>query len=108
MPAALIRRSSVDFALQRVDAVEYAAEFVAEDREPVFNARRNFRIRLLFQNAEANQFAQALVEDLFRHTLDRAFQRAWAVTFSKMVGTSLAAAQLLEKEGISVEVINLR
>lgn len=30
------------------------------------------------------------------------------VTFSKMVGTSLEAAALLEKEGISVEVINLR
>jgi pyruvate dehydrogenase E1 component beta subunit len=30
------------------------------------------------------------------------------VTFSKMVGTSLEAAAILEKEGISVEVINLR
>lgn len=30
------------------------------------------------------------------------------VTFSKMVGTSLEAAKLLEKEGISVEVVNLR
>ena len=30
------------------------------------------------------------------------------VTFSKMVGTSLEAAALLEKEGISVEVVNLR
>jgi pyruvate dehydrogenase E1 component beta subunit len=30
------------------------------------------------------------------------------VTFSKMVGTSLEVAKSLEKEGISVEVINLR
>eukprot|EP00596_Hydrurales_sp_CCMP1899_P010227 CAMPEP_0119041560 /NCGR_PEP_ID=MMETSP1177-20130426/12551_1 /TAXON_ID=2985 /ORGANISM="Ochromonas sp, Strain CCMP1899" /LENGTH=334 /DNA_ID=CAMNT_0007007707 /DNA_START=152 /DNA_END=1156 /DNA_ORIENTATION=+ len=30
------------------------------------------------------------------------------VTFSKMVGTSLEAAKVLEKEGISVEVVNLR
>lgn len=30
------------------------------------------------------------------------------VTFSRMVGYSLEAAKALEKEGISVEVINLR
>ena len=30
------------------------------------------------------------------------------ITFSKMVGVSLEAAKLLEKEGISAEVINLR
>ena len=30
------------------------------------------------------------------------------VTFSRMVGTSLECAEILEKEGISVEVINLR
>jgi pyruvate dehydrogenase E1 component beta subunit len=30
------------------------------------------------------------------------------ITFSKLVGTSLEAAALLEKEGISVEVVNLR
>lgn len=30
------------------------------------------------------------------------------MTFSRMVGYSLEAAKALEKEGISVEVINLR
>lgn len=30
------------------------------------------------------------------------------ITFSRMVGYSLEAAKILEKEGISVEVINLR
>jgi pyruvate dehydrogenase E1 component beta subunit len=30
------------------------------------------------------------------------------VTFSKMVGKSLEAADILEKEGISCEVVNLR
>jgi len=40
--------------------------------------------------------------------VEREGEHVTIVTFSKMVGTSLEAAEVLAKEGISVEVINLR
>ena len=50
----------------------------------------------------------AFIVPIGKAKIERAGEHVTIVTYSRMVGTALEAAALLEKDGISAEVINLR
>lgn len=73
------RRGSWKFVLQTLDFVDDADEFLAEGREGVFDARRDFGVRALFEDAEADELVEALAEDFGGETFSAAFDGAGAI-----------------------------
>lgn len=77
------------------------------DENPVVFLENELLYNTMFPLSDEAQSKDFLIP-IGKAKIEREGKDVTIVTFSKMVGTSLAAAQLLEKEGISVEVINLR
>ena len=77
------------------------------DENPVVFLENELLYNTMFPLSDEAQSKDFLIP-IGMAKIEREGKDVTIVTFSKMVGTSLAAAQLLEKEGISVEVINLR
>ena len=77
------------------------------DENPVVFLENELLYGTPFPMSDAAQSNEFLIP-IGKAKIEREGKDVTIVTFSKMVGTSLEVAKNLEKEGISVEVINLR